>query len=76
MSTIAEFPGDPPRKRTPAERFHARHSALDKVEEIVQRSRSQTSVVGASAGAVEDRRLGRAGRDFESGGIEQRLFEP
>jgi hypothetical protein len=77
MSTISEFPGDSPRKRTPAERFYARHSALDKVEEIVQRSRSQTSVVGASVGAVEeDRRFGRAGREFESGGIEQRLFEP
>jgi hypothetical protein len=77
MSTISEFPGDPPRKRTPAERFYARHSALDKVEEIVQRSRSQTSVVGASVGAVEeDRRFGHAGREFESGGIEQRLFEP
>ena len=82
-STISEFPGDAPRKGTPAERFYARHSALDKVEEIIQRSRSQTSVASASAspemltlGTVEEsRRFGRAGREFESGGIEQRLFE-
>jgi len=84
VSTISEFPGDPPPKRTPAERFYARHSALDKVEEIIQRSRSQTSVANAATSrgrstldtVEEHRRFGRVGREFESGGIEQRLFEP
>lgn len=84
ISTISEFPGDPPPKRTPAERFYARRSALDKVEEIIQRSRSQTSVANAATGhgrssldtIEEHRRFGRVGREFESGGIEQRLFEP
>ena len=82
VSTISEFPGNAPPKRTPAERFYARHSALDKVEEIIQRSRSQTSVANATAspeipvlGTVEDRRFGYTGKEFESGGIEQRLFE-
>jgi hypothetical protein len=85
-STISEFPGDPPPKRTPAERFHARHSALGKVEDIIQRSRSQTSVASPvmsperlTLGTVEEdkqlARFGRVGREFESGGIEQRLFE-
>lgn len=82
VSTISEFPGDAPRKRTPAERFHARHSALDRVEEIIQKGRSKPSVANAGASplvlgtAGEDRRFGRAGREFESGGIEQRLAEP
>ena len=83
-STISEFPGDAPRKGTPAERFYARQSALDKVEEIIQRSRSQTSVVSATVSqerltldmVEEDRQFGRTGREFESGGIEQRLFKP
>ena len=82
-STISEFPGDPPPKRTPAERFYARHSALDKVDEIIQRSRSQNSVANVTTrpeepglGAVGDRRFGRVGRNFGNGGIEQRLFEP
>lgn len=82
-STISEFPGDPPPKRTPAERFRARHSALNKVEEIIQRSRTQTNVANATmspgkpgSNTVEGRQLGRAWREFESGGIEQRLFEP
>jgi len=79
-STISEFPGDAPRKRTPAERFYARHSALDKVEEIVQKSRSQTSVASASMSPVtfgtgEDKRSGHLGREFKRSGIEQRLFE-
>ena len=79
VSGISEFPGDPPPKRTAAERFYARRSALDKVEEIVQRSKSQTSVAAMSPGrsvVEEGRQFGRAGREFESGGIEQRLFEP
>lgn len=81
-STISEFPGDAPRKGTPAERFYARHSALDKVEEIIQRGRSQTSVASASMSAVtlsageEDGRFGHVGREYKSSGIEQRLFEP
>lgn len=81
-STIFEFPGDPPPKRTPAERFHARRSALNKVDEIVQRSRSQTSVASVTMSpgrstldAVEgDRRFGRIGKDSVNGGIEQRLL--
>ena len=84
VSTISEFPGSPPPKRTPAERFHARHAALGKVEEIIQKSRSQTSIAnltvspGRSAAldtVEEGRQFGRAGREFGSGGIEQRLFE-
>jgi len=79
-STISEFPGDAPRKRTPAERFYARHSTLDKVEEIIQRGRSQTSLASASTVTLstgeEDRRFGYVGREFKSSGIEQRLFEP
>ena len=81
-STISEFPGDPPPKRTPAERFYARHSALDKVDEIIQRSRSQASAANVTVrpgkptlDTVEDKRLGRVGRNFGNGGIEQRLFE-
>ena len=76
---VSEFPGDPPPKRSAAERFYARRSALDKVEEIIQRSRSQTDAAMMSPtldGVQEGRRFGRAGREFESGGIEQRLFEP
>ena len=80
-STISEFPGDPPPRKTPAERFYARHSALGKVEEIIQRSRSQTSVTinpGKPTLDIvkESRRFGRVGRKFENGGIEQRLLEP
>jgi hypothetical protein len=80
VSTISEFPGDPPPKRTPAERFYARHSALEKVDEIIHRGRSQASVANVTMrpgkptlDSVEDRRFGRVGRN---GGIEQRLFEP
>jgi len=76
-STISEFPGDPPPKRTPAERFRARHSALNRVEEIVQKSRSQTSIAAAmtspgrsALGTVEDKQFGRFGKEFENGGIE------
>lgn len=82
VSGISEFPGDPPPKRTAAERFYARRSALDKVEEIIQRSKSQTSVATMSPGrstldvVEESRQFGRAGREFEGGGIEQRLFKP
>ena len=80
-SGVSEFPGDSPPKRSAAERFYARRSALDKVEEIIQRSRSQTNVATMSPGrpvlgtVEEGRQFGRAGREFESGGIEQRLFE-
>ncbi|KAF9779335.1 hypothetical protein BJ322DRAFT_455934 [Thelephora terrestris] len=81
--SISEFPGAPPPKRTPAERFHARRLALGKVDEIVQRSRSQTSVATSATSpgrstldtVEESSRFGRVGREFESGGIEQRLFE-
>ncbi|KAF9644529.1 hypothetical protein BDM02DRAFT_3121778 [Thelephora ganbajun] len=84
VSAISEFLGDPPPKRTPAERFYARHSALDRVEEIIQRSRSQASVAnaGMSPGGStldtvgEERQSSRAGGKFGSGGIEQRLFRP
>ena len=85
MSTISEFPGDPPPKRTPAERFYARQSALDKVGEIVRRGRSQTGIANVmmsprrpTLDAVEEdsRRFGRIGKDSGEGGIEQRLFEP
>lgn len=82
VSSISEFHGHPPPKRTAAERFYARRSALDKVEEIIQRSKSQTSVVTMSPRRLgldtveEGRDLGRVGREFESGGIEQRLFAP
>jgi hypothetical protein len=56
---------------------------LGKVDEIVQRSRSQTSVVTAATSpgrstldtVEESSRFGRVGREFESGGIEQRLFK-
>lgn len=56
VSGISEFPGDPPPKKTAAERFYARRSALDKVEEIIQRSRSQTEVA-AAGGGIEQRLL-------------------
>ena len=80
-STISEFPGDPPPKRTPAERFYARQSALDKVDEIIQRSRTSVADVTVRPGkptldTVENRRSGRVGKKFWNGGIEQRLFEP
>ena len=82
-STISEFLGDPPPKRTPAERFYARHSALDRVDEIIQKSRSQTSVAKVTmkpgkptSDNVEGRRPGRVGKKFLNGGIEQRLLEP
>ena len=80
-SIISEFPGDPPPKRTPAERFYARHSALDKVDEIIQRSRTSVADVTMRPGkppsdAVDNRRSGRVGRKFWNGGIEQRLLEP
>ena len=82
-SSISEFPGAPPPKRTPAERFYARRSALGKVDEIIQRSKSSTGVATPkmSPGRLtldtvdESRQFGRAGREFENGGIEQRLFE-
>jgi len=75
VSTISEFPGDPPPKRTPAERFYARHSALNKVEEILQKSRSQTGIANAtmSPGRLtldtveEDKQFGRVGRESRSG---------
>ena len=79
VSTISEFPGEAPRKKTPAERFYARRSALDKVEEIIQRGRSQTNLANAGVGppaSGEDRRSGHVGKEFKSSGIEQRLFEP
>ena len=81
VSTISEFPGDAPRKRTPAERFYARHSALDKVEEIIQRGRSKTGIANASVnppalGTGEgDGRFDHIGREYKSSGIEQRLLE-
>jgi len=74
VSTISELPGDPPPKRTPAERFYTIHSALNKVEEIIQNSRSQTGLVNATMDpgrltldTVEDKQFGRVGREFESG---------
>jgi hypothetical protein len=81
ISSVSEFPGDPPPKRTAAERFYARRSALDKVDEIVQRSKSQTNVAATSCERLglntvdEARQFGRAGREFEGGGIEQRLLD-
>ena len=48
MAMISEFPGDPPPKRMPAERFYARPSALNKVEEIIRKSRSQTGIANAT----------------------------
>ena len=82
ISTISEFPGRPPPRRTPAERFHARQSALDRVDEIIQRSRSQTSVANVAVNpgkptsdGVEIRRFGRGGKKFGNDGIEQRLLE-
>ena len=72
ISTISEFPGDPPPKITPAERFYARHLALDKVGEILQRNRSQTSVPSATSpgksglDTVEEHgRFGGVGREFK-----------
>ena len=76
VSTISEFPGDPPPKRTPAERFYARHSALGKVEEIIQNGRSQSPGRSTLDTVEEGEQFGRAGKDFESVGIEQRLSQP
>jgi len=75
VSMISELPSDPPPKRTPAERFYARHSALNKVEEIIRKSRSQTGLVNATMDpgrltldtVEEDKQFGRVGREFESG---------
>jgi len=72
---ISEFPSDPPPKKTPAERFYARHSTLNKVREIIQKNRSQTGLAIATMSpsrltldtAEEDERLGCVGREFESG---------
>jgi len=62
-------------RRECQQRFYARHSALNKVEEIVQESRSQTGLAIATMSpgrlmldtAEEDERFGRVGREFESG---------
>ena len=83
-TSISQFPGDPPPKRSTAERLYARRSALGKVEEVVQRSKGQTNVGDAlvsperrGLGTVEGgRQLGRIGKGFESGGEIVRILNP
>jgi hypothetical protein len=56
----------------------ARHSALNKVEEIISKSRNENGISlpqsPTSFGAIPENAIGKQLKDTEGTGIEQRLF--